>query len=831
MIVSINWLKQYVKIDRPIEELATIIGARLVEIEEIIDLGKKYQGIVVAKIVSVDKHPNADKLHICKIDDGGKTKGVKRDSDGLVQVVCGAPNVRKGLLVAWLPPKSTVPASFDDDEPFILGARELRGVVSNGMLASAKELAIGDSHEGILEVDVNAKPGDDFALAYELNDYLLDIENKSLTHRPDCFGIIGLAREIAAITNQQFKTPNWLLETKTTIKRNPSASAPLKVNIKNTELSSRYQAVVLNSDSEKTISPILVQSWLARTGIKPISPIVDVTNYLMALTGQPLHAFDYDKFTSLNSGKAEIVVRAGKKGEKLKLLDTREIILTPQDIVIASGDTPVALAGAMGGLSTAIDGSTKNILLESASFNLYNLRSTQMRHGIFTDAITRFTKGQSPEQTAPVLSQAVDMLYNLVDAEVTSPVVEQYPGKQKPVVVETKTSIINQILGADYTNSLITSTLKHAEFDVTGSGDQLKITTPYWRADIHIAEDIAEEIGRINGYDEITTGLPVRPFVATSPTDLEELKQNIRSILVRSGANDILSYSFVHGDLLQSVGQKTSDSFAITNAISPKLQYYRQTLTPSLLELVHPNIKAGYGEFSLFEINKTHNKVHSKDSDGLPDELEMTALVYANKKSSKSSAFYNVRSQLDFLATQLGLVFEYSTIDKKPNYPVTAPFDYSRSAYITEKNSGVFIGIIGEYRQTVIKNLKLPNTVAGCELGTEDILKAVNLTKGTSYRSISKYPGTSQDITLQVTQQTSFAQVWNVLFDDALKDVELEWSLRPIGVYQPDDAKTKNMTFRIQLTDHDKTITREQANEVITLVTSTAAKKLDARIV
>ncbi len=835
MIVSLNWLKQYTKITLPVDELSTLIGARLVEIEEVIDLGKKYQGIIVAKVVSVADHPNADKLHVCMIDDGGKAKGVKRDSDGLVQVVCGAPNVHKGLLVAWLPPSSTVPASFDDDEPFVLGTRELRGVISNGMLASAAELAIGDNHDGILEIDVDAKPGDDFAKLYQLDDYLLDIENKSLTHRPDCFGIIGLAREIAAITGQQFNTPDWLLNTKTDIKRSPSAATPLKVTTKNPELSDRYQAVVLGSADENATTPVQIQSWLARVGIKPISPIVDVTNYLMALTGQPLHAFDYDKFTNLNKGKAEIVVRAGKKGEKLKLLDSRDIELTPQDIIIASGDVPVALAGAMGGSSTAIDTNTTNILLESASFNLYNLRGTQMRHGIFTDAITRFTKGQSPEQTAPVLSQTANMLSTVANAEVSSPVIEQYPGKQKPVAVHIKPSTINQVLGTQYAKDAIVSTLKHAEFDVSSKGDQLNVMAPYWRADIHIPEDIIEEIGRINGYDEITPSLPTRAFVATMPSELEKLKQNIRCILSRAGANDILSYSFVHGDLLAAVGQRPSDSFALTNALSPRLQYYRQTLTPSLLELVHPNIKAGFDEFTLFEINKTHNKVHSKDAEGLPGELEMTALVYANKKPSNpstgGSAFYTIKRQLDFLATQLGLVFEYSAIDKKPDYPVTAPFDHKRSAYITEKNSGVFIGIVGEYRPSVIKTLKLPNTVAGCELGTEDLLKAAQAAD-TSYKPLGRYPSTTQDITFQISQDTPFAQVVAVI-EGALGKIELDWSLAPLGAYQASDTATsiKNLSFRVTLADQSQTITKDIANQAISIVTKAVSTQLKAKII
>lgn len=829
MIVSLNWIKQYVDISMPIDQLTELVGARLVEIEETIDLGKRYRGVLVAKVVSCEAHPNADKLSVCMIDDGGKVKGIKRDSKGLVQVVCGAPNVRRGMMVAWLPPKTTVPASFDDDEPFVLGARELRGVVSNGMLASAKELAIGDSHEGILEIDVSAKPGDDFAKLYQLDDYLLDIENKSLTHRPDCFGVIGLAREIAAITSQQFNTPDWLLDTKATPARNKSNATPLKVTIKDPELCPRYQAVVLGDIAQIVSSNVQLQTWLARVGVKPINAVVDVTNYLALLTGQPLHAFDYDKFVSIGEGKAEVVVRAGKKGETLELLDGRNIELTSQDIIIASGTTPVALAGAMGGSSTAIDSTTKNILLESASFNLYNLRATQMRHGIFTDAITRFTKGQSPQQTAPVLLQASQMLEHSVGAKVSSVALDEYPIKQKLNTIVVDTKRINQILGTQFSQKQISLVLQHVECRVETEGETLKITVPYWRADLHSLEDIVDEIGRINGFDKIAASLPNRSFTAVEPNELQTFKQKIRNILQRAGANDILTYSFVHGDLLEAVGQKRTDSFAIVNAISPRLEYYRQTLTPSLLEIVHPNIKAGTDECVIYEINKTHNKQHTKSTSGLPDELEMIAMVYANKKTTKGSPYFVMRRNLDFLASQLGLIFDYQPIDKKPDYPVTAPFDFARSAFVTEKQTGTFIGIIGEYRTQVIKNLKLPQSTAGCELGVEDLLKAVQGVEA-SYEPLGRYPGTSQDVTLQVDQSIRYSAIKEQLVA-AFSKQTIKWRLAPLGIYQADDSVAKNVTFRIHLSNPHKTITKDEATTAIATALEQVVKKLKAQII
>ena len=294
-----------------------------------------------------------------------------------------------------------------------------------------------------------------------------------------------------------------------------------------------------------------------------------------------------------------------------------------------------------------------------------------------------------------------------------------------------------------------------------------------------------------------------------------------------------MTYSFVHGDLLTAVDQKPANSFAITNAISPNLQYYRQTLTPSLLELVHPNIKAGTNEFVLFEINKTHNKVHGKDSEGLPGELEMTAMVYANKKSTNPPAggapFFVVRRYLDFVASQLGLEFVYSPIDKKPDYPVTAPFDWQRSAYVTEKKSGVFLGIIGEYRQAVIKNLKLPQSTAGCELGTEHILEAVQATEA-NYKPMSKYPGTSQDITFQVDEKLAFSDLEKTI-QKATDKLDVESAVLPVGIYKKDKSRTKNITFTVRLTDQSRTITREQAGQYIASICSIVTKSHKAKII
>jgi phenylalanyl-tRNA synthetase beta chain len=828
MIISINWLKKFTDIDMPIDELATLIGARLVEIEEVIDYGAKFKGVVVAKVVSCEKLEGSDHLNVTMLDDGGKTSNVERDENGLVQVVCGAPNVREGMMIAWLPPNSTLPETYGTSEPFVLGARKLRGVMSNGMIASARELALFDEHEGILELDANLAPGASFAESYELDDYLLDIENKSLTHRPDTFGIVGFAREVAAIQGKTFKTPDWLANTEAVFAEKQGDIATPTITIDAPELSRRYQAVVLSGADGSARSPLQIQTYLARVGVRPISAVVDVTNYLMMLTGQPLHAFDYDKLVAVGGG-ANIHVRAGRDGEELKLLDGRAIKLAKNDIVIAAGETAIGLAGAMGGATTEIDANTKNIILESATFNLYNLRGTQMRHGIFSEAITRFTKGQPAELTAPVLADAVRLMGEYAGAKRASDIAESYPGKLNVPTISVSAQKINDVLGSSFSMDDIISTMRSVEFTVEANGNDLSFTPPYWRADIHIPEDIIEEVGRIRGFDYIKPKLPRRDFTAVRPSHFDVVRANIRRALVRAGANEVLTYSFVHGDLLTKAGQKPADSYRLVNSLSPELQYYRQTITPSLLSVVHGNIRQGYDHFALFEVNKAHPKQHGMTEENVPAEVDMLAFVVANKKSQPGAAYYEAKRQLDYLASSLGLDLIYSPIDADPNYPVTAPFEYRRSAMVTDAKTDTFLGIVGEYKKSVARAFKLPEYAAGFEIGSIPVLEAVQ--KLTSdYRPISRYQGVERDVCFQVTLDTPYQQVLDAT-KAALANVELETSVAPVDIYQADGATTKNITLRLGLTSHEKTLTGDEINETVSKVTGAVATTTGATVV
>lgn len=835
MKISVNWLREFTSIKLPVDELVAKIGAQLGEVEEVIDWGKQYEGVVVAKIISCEPHPNADKLQVCKIDDGGVAKKVKRDDKGLVQVVCGAPNVRKGLTVAWLPPGTIVPSTYDNEQ-FKLDVRPLRGVDSNGMLASAKELNIGDDHDGILVVDKPAKPGASFAKLYELDDYIIEIENKMFTHRPDCFGILGVAREIAGIQGLQFKSPDWYLQSLPLKASKAQQTMDLKIKNGIPKLVPRFVAVAL-SDVKVARSPVIMRSYLSRLGVKPISNVVDITNFVMLLTAQPLHAYDADKLPKLS-----LETRLSRKGDKVALLNGKTLTLQDdKTMLITSGDAPVGVAGIMGGRDTEVDFNTTNIVLECASFDMYAVRRASMAHGLFTDALTRFNKGQSPLQNDVVATYAVGMLQKLAHAELASNVIDTAPDKSMGFWkgIHVGRDFINARLGLNLSIKEIAELLQNVEMSVKTNADNLMVSPPFWRTDLEIPEDIVEEVGRLYGYDHLPLVLPRRDLMPVTQDPLMGVKSRVREVLSRAGANEVLTYSFVHGDLLKSVGQDPAHAFKLSNALSPDLQYYRLSLTPSLLDKVHMNIRAGFDEFALFELNKVHNKA---DKDPLekdvPAEHQRLALTYAAKTSSSGAAFYQAKALLQQLTDSLGVDVTYMLHSEKtgadtPNLGAWfSPFAPKRSALITVHLPGqtkpTVLGIVGEYKTSIAKQLKLPPRTAGFELDTVILQLA---STDTPYRPLSRFPSTSQDISFKVDDSVSYAELYSVV-EKVLTDAETKHGynshIEPVDIYAKPKVPGKHITLRITLTHHDRTLVTQEVNKLLDQIATSAHKAVKA---
>jgi phenylalanyl-tRNA synthetase beta chain len=850
MKVSVSWIRNLNNLyktsadpmPKGIDDLVEKIGSQLGAVDEITDLGKRYEGIVVAKVITCEKHPNADKLSLCFIDDGGAVKNAQRNENGHVQVVCGAPNVKAGLSVAWIPPGATVPATFDKD-PFVLEAREIRGKISNGMLASPKELALGDSHEGILVLNGEEKPGTPFADVYKLDDYIIDIENKMFTHRPELFGQLGIAREIAGIYGHAFKSPSWYridAEIPTS-----NAQNGLKVEVKNEvpELVPRFCLLPIK-DIKVGPSPVWMQSVLSRVGVKSINNIVDLTNYYTHFSAQPSHAYDYDKVKNLSIGdKANFVVRKSNKGEKLKLLGGKEITLAEDAIMIATDKQAIGLGGVMGGADTEVDENTKNIVLEVANFDMNTIRRTSMAYGLFTDAATRFTKGQSPLQNQAIIAKLAEDVLRFAGGKVSGGLIDDNHVAPETIKrgslfepVTTTLGFINERLGLSLNSDEVRKILTNVEFKVEATGEKLKISAPFWRTDIEIPEDIVEEVGRLYGYDKLPLELPKRGIAPAKINPILEFKSRLREILARAGANEVLNYSFVHGDLLEKAGQDKALAFKLNNAISPDLQYYRLSLTPSLLEKVHPNIKAGFNEFALYEINKTHNKKQmDKDEPEVPREFQELALVFASSgkpRAQSGAAYYQARKILDFIGRELGINLAYEAIEKDfgAEFFVTKPFDITRTAKVSDKITGRPIGFIGEFKQEVINKLKLPKLTAGFEIDLE-LLHSITKPQR-KYEPLNRFPNLEQDITLRIDADSPYSSLEQFIesqLEKAKDELGYQYELLPLDIFQKDDDKKhKQISWKISLWHPEKTLTTAESNKLLDKISTEAKKELNA---
>ena len=815
-----------------VEALVDKIGAQLGAVEEVIDIGSKYQGAIVVRVTDCVDHPNADKLHVCRIDDGKVVKHVERDKQGLIQVVCGAPNVREGMLAVWLPPGVTVPETVGK-EPFVLEAREIRGEVSNGMLASSKELALGENHDGILEIDDVLDAGTDFAEFYGLKgDVVLDIENKMFTHRPDCFGYLGIDRELAGIQQMPFKSPPWY-RPEPAFTPPETDELPMSVDNQLPKLVPRFSAIVMSVKVGP--SPARLQVELAKAGLKSINNIVDFTNMYMLSTGQPLHAYDYDKVHTLNNGRAKLVVRHPHKGEKLKLLNGKEIEPRAEAIVIATDKQAIGLGGVMGGSETEVDETTTRIILESASFDMYSIRRTSMAHGLFTDAVTRFTKGQSPLQTLAVLSKVVEEIRRSRSGKVSSRVIDEHTLSRSVLTrgnlhapVTVSASFINARLGLELRAAEIRTLLRNVEFEVSLAGDTLTVQAPFWRTDIEIPEDIVEEIGRLYGYDHLPLELPQRRVTPTVKDPLLTTKAAIRERLSTAGANEVLTYSFVHGGLLDKTNQGKEQAFHLSNALSPELQYYRITLLPSLLEKVHPNSKAGYDEFALFEIGRSHSLLHPVGEDGVPNEFEFTSLVVtANDKLKKTGApYYQAKKYLTQLA---GVPLEFKPVGEDMlQFPVVKPFDPKRAALVSVKG-GEFLGIVGELAASVRRNLKLPGYTAAFEIDTNVLQKIWQTDR--AYVALPRFPKVTQDLSLKVPRELAYQELFDFLSAELakLQPKQTLPELSPVDIYQPaDDPEHKHVTVRLNLASYERTLTDAEVTKLLIAVAAEATDKYGA---
>ncbi len=822
MKISFNLIKKYIgEISIPVDELVENIKEKLAEVEDVENLKEKYSNITIAEIAEKKEHPNADKLGVYIINNGERND---------IQVVAGDKKLNIGDKVVYLPPKTKIPNNpYPEKFDGVIEITKLRGVDSEGMLASEKELGISNNHDDVLVLDVDCKIGDSFAKLFDLNDYILNVENKALTNRPDTFGMIGIARDISGMLKKPFKTPEWLENPK--FEEYKDETLPLEVQNKLDKLCPRYMAVAMKNVKVGE-SPLWLKSLLSSIDIKPINNVVDITNYLMVLTGQPLHAFDYDKLISKDSHSkkgALITVRTAKDGEKITTLDNKTVELTDKTVVICDSQNPIAIGGIMGGLDTEIDENTKNIVLESANFDLYNIRQTSMSLGISTEASTRFSKGQDPNLCKPVLYKAIELLNELCGASIASPIQDEHIELIKPRKLTFSITRLNKHTGLELTKQEILTLLNNINiYEInTEEKDLITLEIPTYRQDLRIPEDIHEEIARLHGYKNIPLTLPKRDISAARDNQDIEFKKQIRKIFTSMGTNEVLTYNFVGEELYTSCDLNLKNNYRIINPISPKLEYMRSSLIPSLLEKINPNINNGFEEFAIFEINKTHNKLDFNEKENLPIEKEMITLVLTK---NVSEPYYHAKFYLDNLLKKLGVTkinyekFSEVQKDDLPNQlQLTLPlFDIHKSAILTSTidTRKIYIGIIGEPNLNVQNKLKFAQPTAIFELSMKNLQKISNNTR--EHINFSKYPKITQDLCFLLHPEIPYSLLLDTI-EETLGKRELNYIITPVDIYQK-EKQEKQITIRIVIQHKEKTLKEKDINSIRAIIEKNVGK-------
>jgi phenylalanyl-tRNA synthetase beta chain len=813
MKLPLNSTKKYTELPKDVESTIEILSNRVGEVETYKDLSEKYKDIVIAQIKEKKEHPNADKLGIYMISIG---------TEETIQVVAGDKSLEIGDKVAYIKPGGIVPSTYES-EPFEIKSVKMRGEISNGMMCSQKELDIGPNHEKVLKLEEDAPVGEDFATYYQLNDVIVEIENKALTNRGDLFGIIGLARELAGAQGIKFESPNWYKKPQIELEPN-EVCLNFDVDNRAQALCPRYSAIAM-TDIELKESPIWLKSILLKSGIKPINIIVDITNYLMVETGQPLHAFDFDKVVATDTKQADmghIVIRTAKAGEKIHALDGNIYELSDRHLVISNSENPIAIAGAIGGVDTEIDENTKNIILESANFDRYNLRRTSMDLGIVTEASTRFTRSQSPETCLPVLTRAVELITELTGAKLATTVIDSYPEPQKTTKITINSKDLIERLGVDINIEEIVKILENIEYEnIEVKDEYITVDVPTFRQDVEIEEDIYEDIIRIYGYNKVEPKLPQKRITATSRSEITKLKTEIRNILSNSGSNELLSYSFVNTDILKEVNQDIDSALKIKNPLSKNLELMRPSILVSLLDKAKLNTQQGVGTFSIFEMGISHQK-DVLDKEKLPlEEWKLSLLFTDSNQKVDGNPYYQAKRYLEKVLKNINVdKFEYTLMpdveyEKLPKWikVLSGSFEPNSTAIITAKvgDSKIELGIVGEINLKVKNTLELNPFTAGFEINLESIILLNRLP--IRYPRESKYPYITQDISFNVPDRVTYRELYNKV-KETVTTKDLRSEVECTDIYKKEDSDSRSITLRISLSDINKTLKDKEFKKI-----------------
>ncbi|MBD3311611.1 MAG: phenylalanine--tRNA ligase subunit beta [Candidatus Magasanikbacteria bacterium] len=799
MYISKNWLKQYVGLPDSLtpEELALQLTMSTVEVEGVENQKQSFENIVVGKVKKTKKHPDADKLLLCTVSDGEKD----------YSLVCGGSNVREGILVAFAKVGSKVRWHGEGDLVELKKAK-IRGEVSEGMICASTEIGLGgmfplEDEKEILDLtDLKLKPGTQLAEALELDDVVLDIDNKSMTHRPDLWGHYGMAREVAAIHRKKLKKykPDEI---------KPGKEMEIKVEVEDKELCPRYMAVALDGVKIGP-SPGWLQKRLMAVGIRPINNIVDITNYIMFDLGQPMHAFDSEQIT-MSSERVSLFVRRAKKGEKFTTLDEKEHELTPDMLVIADDKKPVALAGIMGGENSEVNEKTKAIIFESANFNAINVRRTSTALGLRTDSSARFEKAQDPNNCKLALKKAVELTLELCpEARVVSNVADVADYHLNTGPIELDLEFVKRKIGMEIEKKKIIDILERLGFGVKDKKHVLKVTVPTWRAtkDVSIPEDLVEEISRIYGYDNIDTELPSFPVIPPERNKLRELERKIKELLVyKFSFTESYNYSFVSPDWLKKLDFNAQKNIELENPLAKDRPLLRRSLLPNLIENLEKNLhfKDNVSMFEvgkIFDVENPGERAAKNGDELLPRQSVMLGLVFSGK--NQKTPFYGVSDALVGTLETLGFHIKLT----KKSIGIDLYMHPGRQAEIFVDETSV--GEIFELHPTVQKKAGIDYPTAVAEIDLSKLLEFY--LEKEDYTKVPEYPSMDRDIAMIVDKSVQHVDLVEAIegVSDLIVSVEL------FDVYEGKniEAGKKSLAYHIVYQSGEKTLKAEEVDKI-----------------
>lgn len=790
MYLSLNWLKDLVNIPKSTapEEIGEKLTNYTVEVEEISKQAARFEKVVIGKVLDVKKHPNSDHLNLTQVDVGAGEP---------LNIVCGAPNVAAGQLVPVALVGAELPNGMKIEE------REVRGEKSFGMICAEDELGLGDDHAGIMVLDRKAKIGEPFGEYLDLDDVVFEVDNKSLSNRPDLWGHIGMAREIAILLGEKTtKEFTSFLDGKIA---NDENLEKISVKVEDADLCPRYMAVKIEGIEIKD-SPEWIQKRLTAVGMRPINNIVDATNYAMLEMGEPMHAFD----ASLVS---DIVVRRAKKDEAIKTLDGVDRVLDNSMLVIADKEKAIAIAGVMGSENSEISSSTKVIILEAANFNAPSIRKTSTKLSLRTEASMRFEKSLDPNICEAALARCLELIKETCpEAKVASQIVDIKNFNLNLGPIDFDLNWAAKRLGEDLGEKKIIEILEELGFSIENLGEgRLKILIPTWRAtkDISIKEDVLEEVARVYGYNNFKISMPVAEMKAPIGNEERLMERKIKNILYQgAGSTEVYNYSFVGEEKLSKLKLNSKGYLRLVNPMSNFQTMLRQNLLENLVDNIKSN-QAKYESISIFEIGSVFldavgriNK-DAERKENLPFQVKRLGLLESGIRAAE--VYSKVKGKLGYLLNNFGLSVRFETSELVPEWA-------DKNTFARIIIHGEEMGFVANFPKEILNSLGIKKETAIVEVDFEKLLNAMMTAPAKTYVRPNKYPPITRDLAFVVNENVLYNNIKDEIekFDGLISDVEL------FDVYQGKNlpADQKSLAFHLTYLSPERTLESSEVDAI-----------------